>query len=533
MSHLLLGPIVGHTTDQSTIIWIRVGDDPANYTLRIRGAGVFPFGSTEDPPGPIEFGTAVAVASGLRSDWEYRYQILRRTRVVGEGGTFRTMPPPQSMADVLFVSISCSHATDPGAWPLLDRYVKSAKPRFIVMMGDQVYLDDGDETAAAVWPNHFDSKPAPRRQAIADKYQEHWSREPVRSIMANTPCYMMWDDHDIRNGWGSFATDSPALAAQYPRGAKIAAEFNAYFEDCRAAYWHFQGCRNPPAPASLGLPPPGKRVGMPFYMRCGRLLVLVLDDRGARDLWRPSHPVLGEEQWTFLTKALGSLTSDIDALALVVPLPLTSMAPDGATQRIYGDRTDDVDLFKDGNRAGLLELFGHAGKGALDATVTITFGILGAHFGGFRLDELTDVRDNWANHFCQAEQAALIRAAGQARMTNRLASQPRGLVLIGGDLHAGGMFDLTVSDPDFSAPSLVTSGISKQTGKGSGIVGFIMDEDFDVADGIHARLQKFTNVYNFGVTQVLFGGQSAVITNAVAHEGESDYWSLRLPFGQK
>src|SRR5437763_503184 len=81
-----------------------------------------------------------------------------------------------------------------------------------------------DHVTAAVWPRHLGSDSGSRRHAIAAKYQEHWSREPIRSILANTPCYMMWDDHEIRNGWGSYAPDSPALTAQYPRGANIAAQ---------------------------------------------------------------------------------------------------------------------------------------------------------------------------------------------------------------------------------------------------------------------------------------------------------------------
>jgi len=56
-----------------------------------------------------------------------------------------------------------------------------------------------------------------------------------------------------------------------------------------------------------------------------------------------------------------------------------------------------------------------------------------------------------------------------------------------------------------------------------------MDEDFDVSDGIHAHLEKYTDIYNFGVTQIVFGGDKAVITSAIAHEGDNSYWTLRLP----
>ena len=55
---LQLGPVVGHTDDTSTRIWIQVVDDPARYALRVEGVGLFPFDSTESAR--LEFGTAIA-----------------------------------------------------------------------------------------------------------------------------------------------------------------------------------------------------------------------------------------------------------------------------------------------------------------------------------------------------------------------------------------------------------------------------------------------------------------------------------------
>ena len=86
-----LGPVVGHTDHQSTRIWIKVFDDPRNYTLRVAGVGTFQFVSTEGQP-PFEFRTAVAVATGLRPDLTYRYGVQRLGRFLGNGrGKVRAM----------------------------------------------------------------------------------------------------------------------------------------------------------------------------------------------------------------------------------------------------------------------------------------------------------------------------------------------------------------------------------------------------------------------------------------------------------
>ena len=132
-SRLIAGPIVGHTDDASTRIWIQAGGHPEEYALRIPGRGVFPFISTEGPE--LEFGTAIAVADGLQPEHRYSYNVLRRGRVVPGGhGSVRTMPRPGAMADVLFVTISCSDRSDDGAWLELEQFVRDQQPRFILMV---------------------------------------------------------------------------------------------------------------------------------------------------------------------------------------------------------------------------------------------------------------------------------------------------------------------------------------------------------------------------------------------------------------
>ena len=166
---------------------------------------------------------------------------------------------------------------------------------------------------------------------------------------------MMWDDHDIRDGWGSRASDSLTLALKYRRGQAIFAKNNAYFEDARDVYWHFQGCHNPMPTGDPSLPnyisgppPAGQRRAMPFVFRCGRLVVLVLDARGDRDVFRKDYPILGAEQWTFIDKVFANLAEDVEALAVMTPTPIASMDPNGQTQKLLGDRTDDVVAFSRG-----------------------------------------------------------------------------------------------------------------------------------------------------------------------------------------
>ena len=240
IKRLQLGPVVGHTDDASARVWIQAFDDPARYALRVQGAGLYPFASTE--LGPLEFNTGIAVADGLRPDWQYRYSVLRLGRLIhGAGGSFRTLPAPSSAADLLFCAISCSSAAEDGSWEPFRQFVEDSLPQFVVMMGDQVYLDETTPTSSTTTSSRL-AGTAPRD---GRKYRLNWSREPVRRVLANVPTYMIWDDHDIRDGWGSSAADSPTLLAKHPRGEAIFRKSTAFFEDARDVYWHFQGCHNP------------------------------------------------------------------------------------------------------------------------------------------------------------------------------------------------------------------------------------------------------------------------------------------------
>jgi hypothetical protein len=522
---LTLGPIVGHTDDASTRIWIQVSDDPGRYALRVVGRGVFPFVSTEGPE--IEFGTAIAVADSLRPDHKYHYSVLRDGHVVPSGGgSFRTMPRPGSMSDVLFVSISCSDWRHPGAWPELEQFVDEQQPRFILMMGDQVYLDFGDTDAEHIWPYHLKTPPAKRRKAMAERYRDHWGRDPIRRIMANVPTYMIWSDHEIRDGWGSWASDSPTLQARFPRGAAIAQAYNAFFEDARKLYWHFQLCRSAAEPVAEPYLP-GQRKAIPILFQCGRLAVLMLDDRGDRDLWRDKDRALGTEQWAFVeNEVLPNLPPHVDALALVTQAPIVGMSPTGEAQRRFGDRYDDVRLFERGDARGLLALqnspdiddYPALGHALVDRLVFKDL----LPDNDLRLSDFDDTRDQWSHQTSRPEQERLIRKAVEARSINRQVSQPRGVLFIGGDIHSGALYEISVADPECTAPCLISSGIGQARGA---VVGLKLDDRFEVAPGIHADLKHVVGDFNFGVTHILFNGGTPLINNALVHPGASSVWA--------
>jgi len=534
---LVLGPIVGHTDHRSTRLWIQVRDDPAAYAVRVDGVGLVPFVSTE-PAGAREFGTAIANVRGLEPDRRYTYRITRAGRYLsGARGSVRTMPPPESMTPILFDAISCNGATKLGAWQDFADHVEKTQPSFIVMMGDQVYFD---EDPPDIFEEHFESDRATRRRAMADKVRANWAREPLARLLAHTPSYMMWDDHDIRDGWGSLASDSPTMAAKHPRGAEIFRKCLAFFEDARDVFWHFQGCRNPrpgdhldalnqPDPAFPnyvdGPVPAGQQVGMPFVFRCGRLMVMVLDSRGARDVFRADLPILGTTQWAFVDQVLTRVPADVEALAIVTATPVASQDPDGQTQRLMGGRTDDVEAFRRGDADEIFHPTSKDGKaeGIVKAIVSTKIERLtgtNPNLGTFQISNLDEARDQWSHRASRPEQKDLLKKAFAARLVNRPpGARGRELIFLGGDIHIGATFEVHATRPvKAKAPLLVSSGISQIEDR-QPFVGVYVDQEFALAPGIRAELKTVVNQFNFGVVSVVPTGHGAQIQSALAHRG--------------
>ncbi len=494
---LLLGPIVGHTDATSSRIWIQVEGALSDWRVDVDGREPVTFVSTESRT--PEFGTAIATIEGLEADTLYTYTVRHGIGAPASTGSFRTMPADDSILPITFVTLSCNDDREPNAWQLLQEFIEAEKPRFLLMIGDQVYLDESDD--ANVWQLTFDSPRATRRQAMVQKYEKLWAVEPLATILRNIPSYMTWDDHDIRDGWGSFAGDSPTLAAASDEAAAIVAKYRAYFEDAYDVYYHFQTCRNPRGDVGI------ESKATPFSFRCGRLQVIVPDGRTDRDFARPANAILGDAQWRWLEVEAAAIAPDIDAIAVATSVPIVDLDPDGQVHRFFRERTDDVDLLRKGDEEGLFKLLAKsdsplAALPSLIAAATFDREYRVAKALGFRVGDLDDVRDKWSYGPNNAEQERLLRLFSKA--TNRKDQPRRALSFYGGDIHVGAIFTVEMQDEGTSFECVVSSGIAKSAPIPE-VHGVLVDSSFDVAPGIHAELQSVVNAVNFGTTTASFG----------------------------
>ena len=86
----------------------------------------------------------------------------------------------------------------------------------LVLGGDQLYSDEiwGQLKTLRDWNDLPDKKkgaqPSEKMRREIESfyfnlYLRQWSREGIRDVLASIPSLMMWDDHDIFDGWGSYS----------------------------------------------------------------------------------------------------------------------------------------------------------------------------------------------------------------------------------------------------------------------------------------------------------------------------------------
>jgi len=340
--------IVGHTTSEKALLWF-------NWHGTARAGRYFCEVESLDTPDqrrifPVEFGdpdpaqAVVVPVDSLRPATKYRY--LLRLLEGGAGpadsgrilasGEFTTAPEPASSDTLSFVFGSChfpailGQGFEPGRWKELDRWENLARRRdydLMVLMGDQIYGDDIDHLGND-WFERY-----------ANRYHQMRAYWPMREVLRRTPTYMIFDDHEVADDWGS----DPDFSRLEPGREDRALD----------AYRAFQHSHNPGGQKPTG----------PFYypFRWGPAAFFVLDCRSQRGI-SASHPMLGDDQFRALQHWARNEARQADVIFVVATVPMAFL-PTEEVRRLIKE----------------LEKKGEALKGALKGFVLA--GPLGAAVG--------------------------------------------------------------------------------------------------------------------------------------------------------
>ena len=173
-------------------------------------------------------------------------------------------------------------------WRRLGKLVQQGEVDLIVHAGDQIY-GDGDPTG---W------KPEQgRAAAYRQHYVENWRHPDVAAVLGSCPNVMMWDDHEIYDGYGSNDNDVTEKAQER-------------FQCASQAFKEFQSQLNPRTQLAGGFG---------WLARYGDVAIMAVDGRSNRR-WS-SGTILGTPQLESIEAELGKLNG-VRHLLVVVGTPV-------------------------------------------------------------------------------------------------------------------------------------------------------------------------------------------------------------------
>jgi len=264
-----VGPMVGHVSSDSAILWYRPATT-GKYSLLVRAGD-----AAED----IRIASNSTVENdrcltwrlqGLKPATRYHYRIRSESEALHDGDDlyFDTAPEADAQTRVCLAFGSCAHRKPLALWS----QIEERGAQGLVLLGDTPYIDSTNLDTA--------------RQ----KHREFLSIPELAAIARHTPVWGTWDDHDF----GANDSDGRLKGKEQTRRA---------FTEYRANDSYGQGDQ-----------------GIYTKFRYGPVEVFLLDTRWfARTEPSPIDPakptLLGQRQWDWLRKSLRASTAPFKIIA--------------------------------------------------------------------------------------------------------------------------------------------------------------------------------------------------------------------------
>ena len=193
-----------------------------------------------------------------------------------------------------------------GIYRVAKRAAEAKGVRFGILAGDQMYADEMPFIDIREWAaQHPDVSDAALLDSYRQLYRGYFNQPGIRGLQEAFPSFLIWDDHEIFNSWGS-ALEVSDLDERVRRAA-----FQAYKE--------YQHSRNPGG-SILDVPPFHYSF---WYASVG---FFVFDLRGERD-YREER-VIGELQWKAFDAFLAEAEArNVETVFIVTSIPVVHFSP--------------------------------------------------------------------------------------------------------------------------------------------------------------------------------------------------------------
>ena len=390
--HLNIAAIVGHTTPTSSRLWFRTGEPGKYCVLYFDGGNKISYEWFEQHKklvwdedtiaAAMEKGILLKLAkNGNQVDWDtnttfvvdigdlkagifYRYALcsMKEERIIlghepGKDYGFRT---PSSKSDEFSFGLHSCHMPfdvhnettivrdNIDMW----RYFYSTLEKhsekhgknnnsmdFVIAGGDQVYVDTGVVDTFNIW-RHLnqvmckkDGKILPDVEMMKSWYRKiyrgYWGFDYVKKVFSSFPTYMIWDDHELRNGWGvyDFTNDHSSkndlhkiLPNLAEKGLNETEGLQLFCRMGKAAfhvYKEYQHSHNPKPETKTE-----QEQYDYWFLHKEYADFYILDGRGHHGINNPPYKILGKEQMKRFRCHVENLSSNIKFLFVVSAVPV-------------------------------------------------------------------------------------------------------------------------------------------------------------------------------------------------------------------
>lgn len=336
---LPLGPFLGAVTSRSVRVWLHFEAAESEITSRTFFVSVSESGTSSAQPQPVPLEVnkdtlwaGVAILKDLKPDTPYDYRLWNDQEMKSgldlgelpvEDLHFRTLPDDEKIDELDFLLMSCHNPTkcpEDGqdgyaVWNQIPYILgKNSNVRFAILGGDQVYADDWKAKLLNAQTEEE------RIKYYLEIYRTFWSDLRYRRVLCSLPSFLMWDDHDIIDGWGSEQTSFKSEVETDPGYVQFKDDWWQLFETAKDYFRHFQSVRNSSQDTNE------ECAGFDFCTRVGPIGFAFLDLRSNRNvrelrMWLP-------EQFESIKKWIKENQSHLQALFLVTPVVIAHGDPE-------------------------------------------------------------------------------------------------------------------------------------------------------------------------------------------------------------
>ena len=331
-SHLL-GPFIGNVTASGATIWLQiphlVKDETRTVFVTLHEGAA----TAQAAPAGVINATSDALNVGvvrfdaLKPDTIYFYQLwtdaehkaaLDTNGLLESDLHFRTLPIGGFNDQLDFLVMSCHDpeaSTNDGAdgfavWARIPDIInENRNVRFAILAGDQIYADDV-ETALL---NEQDLRK--RQELYLGVYQKFWDNIYYRKVLCSLPAVLMWDDHELTDGWGS-RVDS----FRKDKSTVFKDDWLRLFEAAQSTFKQMQDARNPEP-----LPQSAANRSFDFCFKIGRAGFAVPDLRSNRNVKLPQ--IMSQAQLDAIRAWVSDNKNNLDVLFFISTVVFSHDAP--------------------------------------------------------------------------------------------------------------------------------------------------------------------------------------------------------------